>query len=84
MREGREEGWLDRLLSAFGDAVADMRGQLVDEAWFGRGPVGGGGQAAPAQLRCSDDLMPRRSFEEDWAPRSSDPAHTEPDRGIDL
>ncbi|QLQ13274.1 MAG: hypothetical protein HZY74_08290 [Brevundimonas sp.] len=47
MREGREEGWLDRLLSAFGDAVADMRGQLVDEAWFGRGPVGGVARPRP-------------------------------------
>lgn len=83
MRETREPGWLDRLLGTVGDAVGDIRSKLIDEAWFGRGPARAGGTVAPT-VRSADDLLPRRSFEEDWAPRAPSGPEGNRDKGIDL
>ncbi len=82
MREHREPGWLDQLLGVVGDAVGDLRTKLIDEAWFGRGPARAGSPTS-STVRSADELMPRRSFEEDWAPQAPSGAQGDRDMGID-
>lgn len=78
----RGDGIADRLVAGLGDAVADIRTKLLDEAWFGRRTTSPGeasslGWEQPPTVRAAADTMPRRSFEETWATRV-------PDQGRDV
>lgn len=77
------------------DAIEDIRGKLIDEAWFGRRTSASGqspakslgwelepGEISPAQ---GDRFAPRPSFEAQWAPADRTEAGRDaPDRDHEL
>jgi hypothetical protein len=79
-RSNHPGGILDALLGGFGQALADIRGKLIDEGWFGRraapprqfdvSPLGW--ERAPERDTVWTDrtgVPTRQTFEELWAPR---------------
>lgn len=85
-RDHRPAGLLEFLFAELRGAIADMRGKVVEEGWFGR-------PAARTNSLAKDwsgpgvhgaSLPARQSFEEAWAPRPPGDAAREHEKGIDL
>lgn len=77
----------DFLFGAARDAIADMRGKLIDEGWFGQRSVEPGGMDLgwdkPTIHDPPSSVGMGQSFEEQWAVRPPSERGQEP-QGLDL
>jgi len=67
--EPQRSGVMDFLFGAARDAIADIRGKLIDEGWFGRRSHDAGGMSLGQQWS-KPTILDRPSFEEQWAVRA--------------
>ena len=72
------------------DAIADVRGKLIDEGWFGRrSPEQSGSSSLGWELdapkpRTPEESMALLSFKEAWATREPPTDKLDPDRDLGI